>query len=374
MKIGIDISQVVYIGTGVATYTQNLVRALVTYYPEHEYVLFGSTLRRKKQLNDFVDLLPRQNSITTKFYSLPPTVLSLMWNNLHAPQIEHFIGKTDVFHSSDWTEPPSRIPKVTTIHDMIVYRHPETLDSRIIDVQRNKLIWVKKESSAIIVDSESTKIDVVMYLKVPDTKIHVIHLGVDEIYTPQKSYRVGKVRKKYKLVGKYILCVGTREPRKNLDRLIRAFQELESQDFTLVIAGNPGWGDEVARYSKMRVLGFVPAVDMPALYSGASCFIYPTLYEGFGLPVLEAMACGTPVVASSRGSLKEITGNLAIVVDPENINSILDGLKLVLRMSKSERIRISNKGRTHAAQYTWRKAAEKTINVYKSVVKKENQI
>lgn len=369
MKIGIDVSQSVYVGTGVGSYTQNLVRALVTDFPEHEYVLFASTLRRQKQLQDFFHSLPQRKTITAKFYSFPPTVLSLMWNKLHAPQVENFIGKVDLFHTSDWTEPPARIPKVTTIHDLIVYKYPETLVDRITDTQKSKLAWVKKETSAVIVDSESTKIDVSYYLKIPDSKIHVVYLGVNDIFSPQEISKVRKVRKKYKLSGNYLLCVGTREPRKNLERLIRAYQELELDDLTLVIAGNPGWGDEVARYSKMRVLGYVSEEDLPALYAGASCFVYPTLYEGFGLPVLEAMACGAPVITSEKGSLKEITANQTIYVDPENVSSIVDGLKKILKLSPSERRQIAQKSRDHARKFTWKKTAEKTLQVYQSILK-----
>ncbi|OGG24675.1 hypothetical protein A3A59_04365, partial [Candidatus Gottesmanbacteria bacterium RIFCSPLOWO2_01_FULL_42_10] len=295
MKIGIDISQSVYVGTGVSVYTQNLVRNLLKIDQVNQYVLFGSTLRRQAYLYDFLNTLPKKSSFTSKIYSLPPTALDIIWNKLHALSIDHFLGTTDVVHTSDWTEPPSKAHKVTTIHDLIVYKYPENLPKRIVETQKQKLAWVKKETDLVIAVSTRTKEDIIQYLQIPQAKIHVVYQGIDESYFPQKIDSILSVKKKYHIKGRYVLCVGTREPRKNLARVVKAFSQLKLDSYTLVIAGNPGWGKEVVIGKNMLMTGYVEAKDLPALYSGTSGFVYPSLYEGFGMPILEAMACGAPV-------------------------------------------------------------------------------
>lgn len=368
MKIGIDISQSVYHGTGVASYTRNLVTNLLKIDKTNEYIIFGSTLRRQKDLKNFLDTLPKRPKIIPKTFSLPPTVLDIIWNRIHSVAVESFIGTVDLFHTSDWTEPPSRAPKVTTIHDLVVYKYPVNLPNRIIEIQRRKLAWVKKESTVVIADSESTKSDIVHWLEIPGERIKVVYLGIDEQFLPQPQGRIKEIRKKYHITGNYILCVGTIEPRKNLERVISAFQKLNSVNTTLIIAGNPGWGNKIAQLVNMKVIGFVPETDLPALYSGAVCFVYPSLYEGFGLPVLEAMGSGCPVVTSDRGSIKEITGKVAVVVDPESTQSIGEGIESVLTLPYSKRKHLIEIGLAHSRQFTWEKTARKTLEVYKSMV------
>lgn len=367
MKIGIDISQSVYHGTGVASYTRNLVTNLLKIDKTNEYILFGSTLRRQKDLKNFLDTLPKRSGIIRKTFSLPPTVLELIWNRIHAVAVESFIGKMNVFHTSDWTDPPAQAPKVTTIHDLVVYKYPESLPNRIIETQRRKLAWVKKESGAVIADSESTKSDIVHLLEIPDEKIKVVHLGVDKNFSPPSQVRIKEVRKKYRIFGNYLLCVGTIEPRKNLERVISAFQKLDPPHTMLVIAGNPGWGNKIARLVNMKVIGFVPDDDLPALYGGAICFVYPSLYEGFGLPVLEAMSSGCPVVTSDRGSLKEIAGKATVVVNPESTQSIAEGIESILNLAYSKRRQLIEAGISQARKFSWEKTARDTLKVYESI-------
>lgn len=368
MKIGIDISQSVYHGSGVAAYTRNLVTNLVKIDKINEYVLFGSTLRRQRDLREFMATLPKRVNIKPKLISLPPTALDLIWNRIHAVSVESFTGKIDIFHTSDWTEPPAQVPKVTTIHDLIVYQYPESLPQRIIETQKRKLAWVKKESAVIIADSLSTKSDIMRMMQIPDENIRVIYLGVEKHFSPAPQARIKEVRKKYYIHGNYILCVGSIEPRKNLERVRAAFQKLQLSNTQLVIAGNPGWGNKIAELVNMKIIGFVAHEDLPALYSGAVCLVYPSLYEGFGMPVLEAMSCGCPVVTSDRGSLKEIVGSAAVVVDPESTRSIVEGIELVISLPFSNRTQLIEAGFTQARKFSWEKTAIATLDVYKSVV------
>ncbi len=368
MKIGIDISQVVYAGTGVSTYTENLVKALVQSNQSDEFVLFGSALNRCSQLLNFINSLPNRPSVTSKIYHLPPSVLSFLWNTWHVVPIEKFVGKTDVFHTSDWTEPPSKVPKITTVHDLVVYKYPQHLPNSIINAQKARLNWVKKESAGIIADSKATKQDIIEYLGIAEDKIQVVYLGVNESFYPRKAGEIQRVKNKYHIVGDYLLVIGTREPRKNLSRIITAYKQLKNSDIQLVVGGNYGWGSDVEKSENINLLGFVDTVDLPALYSGAASFVYPSLYEGFGLPVLEAMACGTLVVTSLRGSLAEITGKSAITVDPDNIDDITNGIKTSISYSDSERTGHINQGFMQAKTFTWEKTARQTLEVYKSVV------
>ena len=355
MKIGIDISQLAFPGSGSAVYTENLVKNLLK-SQENEYVLFFSSLRQSP---------PKE--FKSKNFKLPPLLLEQLWNRLHLLPIEKLIGKVDVFHTSDWLEPPARCPKVTTIHDLIIYKYPETFQRRgghdIVANLKRKLAWVKKESALIIAVSESTKQDIIEILKIPAKKIRVIHEACNTEFTEKSAEDTEKIKKKYGIKGDYLLAVGTLEPRKNLKRVIEAFKIVQSAKCkaqSLVIAGKFGWGNQ---QSAIKFLGYVPQEDLPALYSGAQVFVYPSLYEGFGLPILEAMACGCPVVTSNVSSMPEIAGEAAVLVNPEKVEDIARGIKEVIG-DKEIRDKLVKKGIERAKQFSWEKTARETIKIY----------
>ncbi|PIU03177.1 hypothetical protein COT44_04765 [Candidatus Shapirobacteria bacterium CG08_land_8_20_14_0_20_39_18] len=370
MKIGIDISQLAYPGTGVATYTENLVNNLLNIDKENEYVLFYSSLRIENKRLKIENIKHRSN---IKNFRFPPIFLELIWNKFHILPIETFTGKLDLFHTSDWLEPPAKCPKVTTIHDLTVLKYPETFVPRgghdIVANQKRKLDLVKKESKIIIAVSENTKKDIVELLGIPESRIKVIYEAADEIYNPSTPLKVNKIKKKYGIEGKYILAVGTREPRKNLARVIEAHSRLTRSNLvTLVIAGKYGWGSEKSNIKdkKLKILGFVLKEDLALLYSGAECFVYPPLYEGFGLPVLEAMASGCPVVTSNVSSLAEIAGKAAILVNPENVEEIVQGIEKAIK-NKEE---MTKKGLIRAKEFSWEKTARETLKIYDEVFRK----
>lgn len=379
MRIGIDVSQIVYEGTGVARYTRNLVESLLAIDKENEYVLFGSSLRKKQELENWVDLFAKNPRVTKKIYSWPLSVLEIVWNRAHFFKIEKLIGKIDVFHTSDWLEPPSRAVKVTTVHDLVVYKYPESSHAKIVANQKRKLAWVKKESKLVICDSKATKNDLRDFLGFEEKKLKVIYPGVEQkfkmagtllkINVSRQTDKIQNVREKYKLSKDYILSVGTREPRKNLKGTIKAFKVLR-RDFRgleLVLAGKFGWGNEIELVQGARVLGFVPDEDLPFLYAGAKCFLYPSFYEGFGLPVLEAMACGCPVVTSKQGSLLEVGGGAAIFVEPNNVESIVSGVKKVLSVNSKERLEVQEKGFVQVDRFRWEQTARETLAAYKAI-------
>ena len=182
MKIGIDVSQIVY-GTGVSNYTRNLVEALLRINKDNEYVLFFSSLRRKFPISNFQ--FPNKSQI--RDYKFPLALLDVIWNRLHVLPIEKLIGQVDVFHTSDWTEPPAQCPKITTIHDLTPLLFPKETHPKIVAVHKRKLKWVKRESRLIIAVSETTKKDIIKLLEIPEEKIRVIYEAVDEEFKVQNS-------------------------------------------------------------------------------------------------------------------------------------------------------------------------------------------
>lgn len=377
MKICIDISQIVYEGSGVANYTRNLVKQLAT-EGNDEFILFGSSLRKYYLLQNFYKEVIQNKNIDCSLFHIPQTVLSYLWNSIHKFNIENLVGEVDIIHTSDWIEPPSKAIKVTTIHDLVVLKYPQYSNTKIISTQRKRLDLVKKESSLIIADSYATKQDILDYLKIEPHKIKVVYPGIDDMYSPKSQSEIQRIRTKYGLPINYVLSVGTMEPRKNLTTVMQAFEQflasplVNDKNIQLVLVGKYGWGDKISNLPPfIKVLGFVDSLDLPAIYSGASLFIYPSFYEGFGFPILEAMACGTPVITSERGSLKEIGGTAATYINPEDKKEIAS--KMVnLFIDKEKRAKVEKIGVNWTKQFNWRNTAEKTLAVYHNLFTKRN--
>ncbi len=379
MKIAIDISQIVFQGSGIATYTNKLIGNLLKFNQENEYLLFGSSLRQAKTIKNFYRSLEKKKNVSLKLFPFPPLVLEKLWNQWHQIKLENLIGKVDLIHTSDWLEPPSRLPKVTTVHDLIVYRYPESFQKRgghdIVLNQKRRLEWVKKESRIIMVDSQATKDDLVEILKISKEKVKVVYLAAKENVKRQSLAEVEKVKNKYKLKRAYFLSVGSREPRKNLPGTLKAFTEIANRfpEIDLVIAGKYGWGEDLkiekAIRDRIHLLGFVSEADLPSLYSGALGFVYPSFYEGFGLPVLEAYQCGCPVVTSNKGSLAEIAGSAAILVDPQKPTEIALGMERVLKMDRKEKEKLIEKGLEQAAKFSWKKTVQGVLAVWREATK-----
>jgi glycosyltransferase involved in cell wall biosynthesis len=367
MKIGIDISQAIY-GTGVSVYTKNLVTALVKKYPEDRFVLFGGSLRRKAELT----ALAKKLKGVPKIYPFPPTLLDFIWNSLHILPIEKLIGQVDVVHTSDWTEPPSGLPKVTTVHDLVPFKYPQTTTDSIRQTHKKRLYWVLNESDMIIAVSKSTKEDLISLLRVPEEKIVVIPEGVESRYTPQPLELVDQIKRKYKISGDYIFSLSTLEPRKNQAGLIKAYEIVKKTypDITLLIGGRTGWGDIPKAVEGVLMPGFISDSDLPALYSGAIVYALPSFYEGFSLSQLQAMACGAPVVTSNISSMPEVIGSAGVLVNPESPSDIAAGIITAIE----RRGKLRELGIAQAAKFTWDKAAESTYSVYLEAIAKHKKI
>jgi len=359
MRIAIDVSQMCYLGTGVARYVRGLTSGLLSLNTQHELVLFAGALRQRKFFTDLSHTAPF-NQATWKILPLPPKVAGYLLNEFPL-KIESFVGPLDLFHSSDWAEPSANCPKVTTVHDLVFKKYPETVDALILNTQAKRLHKVAHTDVHIIVDSQSTKDDLMKIYGISDARIDVVYPGIDEVYHVPSETEVVRVKNKYGLPSKYILSLGTQEPRKNIATLIKA---CESLDLPLVLTGKYGWGREQS-YSSAKVIstGYVDEVDLPGLYGGATVFAYPSLYEGFGFPVLEAMACGTPVVTSNVSSLPEISGGASILVDPKDQRSISLGITQALNQRES----LINLGFTQSAKFTWQATAKQVLSIYEKI-------
>ncbi len=374
MRIGIDARSVLKQRTGVGNYTYNLIQHLSQQDRENQYVLFYSHhLNIKSAIPEI-----KNPNFESKFIRFPNKLLNLMWGTVKLPKIDWLVGEVDLYHSPNYTlNILGRGKSLMTIHDLsfLAYRQFSLASGRWH--YAFKIKNYAKKTDAIITDSQSTKSEVLKYLKVPEEKIHVIYLGCSEGFQPfPESEKKQKIREKYNIKGDFILYVGTLEPRKNLKGLICAYDRSRAkEDFLLVLAGGKGWKyKHIFRLVKRlkledRVIftGYMSDSDLPALYNSASVFVYPSFYEGFGLPPLEAMACGTPVIVSHTTSLPEVVGNAGVYVDPSDIEQISTSIDTVLSDTELRQT-LRERGLKRAKLFSWGKTAKETIMLYKQLV------
>ena len=360
MNIGIDISQVVYEGTGVGRFTSGLIDAILQYDANNKWTFFFSSFRGK--INE--KLLRRVKESRHRFIHLPfpPQLLSLLWNTLHIIPIETFTGPLDVFICSDWTEPPAHCKKATIVHDFAYLRYPETVHPLILETQKKRMNWVKKETTYIITPSQATKKDAISLLSLPSQNVTPLYSGV-EIEKPSKDI-LDTVVKKFGLLQPFVLSVGKLEPRKNIPRLINAFTQISKENWDLVVVGPNGWEtiDKNKKQDSVKFTGFVTETELHALYELCKFFIYPSLWEGFGYPVIEAMMHGKAVAASNNSSLAELVKDSGIMFDPFSIEDISYALKTLM---DNEQIRMSfaQKGFEFSKQFTWKRYYEGLMKV-----------
>ena len=273
------------------------------------------------------------------------------------------------------------IPRVVTIHDLAFLRYPHFFRRWFRTYARVVVPRLARSARAVITVSEASKADVTRLLGIPEARVFVVPNGVDEGFTPvdPESERAKEVRARYNLPRAFALTVGSIEPRKNLTRLFQSLELLRTRpqtaDLALVHVGPYGWlADDVERSASklradgtVRFLGYVPPPDLPVLYSAARLMVYPSLFEGFGLPVLEAMACGCPVVTSDVASLAEVAADAAVLADPYSVEAIADAIGRVWSEA-SVRSDLRERGRRRSRQYSWRRAARATVEVYDHVM------
>jgi len=369
VKIAIDISQIVY-KTGVSRYTEQLVENLIKIDGKNKYLLFGTSLRQIAYLKNFQKKFLSTENVAFKIYPFPIIIFEILFNRLRLIPIEKLIGSFDILHTSDWIEPKvssKNVKKITTIHDMVTYLFPATLPKRVLVNQKKRMALVKKESDQIITVSETTKQDVVKFLEVPEEDVKVIYSAAASNFKPQSEENIDRVKEKFKIKTPFILSVGTQEPRKNIPRLIDAFEKInkENQNITLVLVGKYGWGPSIDPVPNVIQTGFVTEDELTSLYAACRVFVYPSLYEGFGLPILEAMACGAPVVTSNNSAMAEIGKDVAILVDPRNEAQMTKAINFILNLETDNYQKMVRASLDRARKYSWAKTAKETLLVYR---------
>ena len=336
IKVGFDISQIAHVG-GVATYTQNLAEQLQK-LKDLEMVYFYSSLRK-----------PYRGGLkNVKKYRLPPTLFEMLFNRWRNVGIEKFIGPVDIFHSSDWTQPPSKARKVTTYHDIVPLKYPQWSHPKIVAVHKRRLWWVEREADCVIAVSEATKKDLMEISNIPEEKITVIYEAPTGDFKPQPEGKIRQFREKYNLPEKFVLAIGGIGERRNLSRVKEA-----AKDYNLVIAGVS--------------LPWLGIDELELLYNSALVLLYPSFYEGFGLPILDSFACGLPVITSNASAMPETGGDAALYVDPLSVGDIKEKLNMVMDDEKL-RENMIKRGLNRVKQFSWEKAAKETTKVYERLM------
>ncbi len=377
-RIGIDVTAALTQGGGIGRYTRELVHALVDKATAYEYRLFHA---RPPAASPVPEPLPAGPHIRRRPAPLTDRWLYRLWYRARVPlPVQVFTGRLDLFHSPDFVLPPvlGRIPTLLTVHDLSFVHYPETFTPALVRYLNAVVPASVHRATHVLADSRATRDDLVSLWSVPDDKITVLYSGVGPQFRPVEGEGpIRAVRARYQLGDDpYLLCVGTLQPRKNLPLLIRAFAALAAQwPYRLVIAGARGWKtDETLNQAtalgvvdRVQFLGFVPDADLPALYAGATLFLFPSHNEGFGLPILEAMACGVPVLAANASSLPEVAGEAAVLLPPADERAWTEAMHRLL-LDGPRRTRLVAAGFRQARAFTWHRAARELAAVYRRLL------
>lgn len=391
MRVGFDIGPITRARSGVGNYCLHLLGALLE-LEGLDIAGFAASSRR-------LDLAALGRPLRHQRLPVPTRVMYGVWSALGLPAVDSLLGGVDVYHATNYFLPPvKRAKRVLTIHDVAFRKHPELCSPKIVGPFSEKVAGFARAADAVIADSESTRRDIIDFLGAGAARVHTVHLAVDISISPvPKKAASEHVANTFGLRHAYVLFVGTIEPRKNVSGILRAFQQIKLDlPHTLVFAGTKGWlsdelnvellsameheeeigialstllgGNRVPADRRHRVvlLDYVRQDDLPYLYSAADALIFPSYYEGFGLPVLEAMACGCPVITANNSSLPEVAGDAAEYCDAHDVGSIADAMRRVLS-DEALREQMRQRGFAQAEKFSWKKTAEQTAAVYRSV-------
>ena len=375
MRIGLDVTAAVSQGGGIGRYVRELLRALTVLDTENEYRLFFAS---KDISTEVLPALP--GNFRARRIPFHDIWLARVWHRLRAPlPVELITGQVDVYHSPDFALPPTfrNTPTLLTVHDLSFCRQPSSAAPGLRHYLDGVVSRSVGRATHVLADSQSTKDDLMELYLTPENKITVLYAGVGSDFSPVTDQdTIAEVRSRYGLGDSpYILSVGTLQPRKNHVRLIAAFDRaLRDSQYNLVLAGGDGWmyedvRDQVVRRGlKQRVIypGFVAEDDLPCLYSAASMMVFPSLYEGFGLPIVEAMACGVPVIASNASCLPEVAGNASLMVDPRDVSAMATAMQELVSQS-SLRAALRARGLERAEQFRWENSAAELMQIYRTI-------
>jgi glycosyltransferase involved in cell wall biosynthesis len=358
MRIVVDVSPLSSPRTGIGNYLCGLAAGLLEAAEgRHEVVAFApSGVRGQRRIREALaglevelrlPLLPRAHAWRTA------------WSRLGRPAVERFVGELDVFHFSDWMYPPQRGGvRATTVYDLVPLRHPEWTQRTTLKMHQAKYRELGSCDRVFAISRFSAG-EVVEALDVPEDRVVVAYPAVNPGFRPEGD--------RAELGGPYVLAVSTLEPRKNLPALVAAFAELRKRrpELTLALAGLAGWEERPLEAEGVRLLGYVPDDELAGLYRGAAAFAYPSSYEGFGIPIVEALACGVPVVASEHPSLDEACGDAVRRVEPDDPQAFAAALEQALEGPAEQRER----GLAHARRFTRRALGEALLAGYESALR-----
>lgn len=357
-------------------YTLNLLKNLLELDKKNKYVLFFNSWNAPRINFRWLEKYP---NVALKKFRLPNKLLNFLFWYFNWPKIDKMIGGADIFFMPNiiFGSVSRRTKLVITIHDLSFERYPETFSFK-------RRLWhgfinpkkICRRADKIIAVSDSTKSDLVSPYGLNQEKIAVIHSGIPEIFKviSRNDGKLLEIKGRHNLPYKFILYLGTIEPRKNIVGIIRAYNRLreinsgELNKYKLVIAGSRGWKDEKI-FSEIKkspfgediiIHGFIGSEEKPYFYNLASLFVYPSFFEGFGFPPLEAMACGVPVIASNTSSLPEIAGSAGILIDPDKPDEIYQAMREIL-LNKELREKLREKGLEQAKKFNWKKTAEEFL-------------
>lgn len=380
MHIAIDYTPAVHQRAGIGRYTRGLVQALTRIDSKNQYTLM---VLGRAGAHFIPTTLP--TNFKLRFAPISDRWATVLWYRLNLPlPVELFSGRADLFHGPSFTLPPSLTPSLLTVHDLSFLRYPQGAHPALLAWLTKAVPRSLRRARHVLADSESTRADLIELMQVPTDRITVIGAGVEERFQPvAEPETLGQIQARYKLPDRFILSVSTLEPRKNFTGLIAAFSQMAAAsempsiaDLHLVIAGGKGWlYDDIfaaAETSPLRerihFAGYVADEDLPALYSLATLFAFPSHYEGFGIPVLEAMACGTPVVCANNSSLPEIAGDAALMVEATDTEALADAMRR-LAVDSLLREKLIKRGYEQARKFEWEEAARRLLDVYSEIAR-----
>jgi len=374
--------------TGIGTYTQNLLEQFVAMqalesiecFSGHHFASATQTLHecRARALSGGASSRPSQGRLhrLLRNSSLAYRAREVLRNNLLRMQSARL--RDFVYHEPNFILRAHKGPCVATIHDLSFIHYPQFHPAKRVAWLSRELPKTLARADALITDSEYIRKELIELYGVDEQRVHTIHLGAATCYAPQDAQQTQEALSGFKLHhGQYLLFVGTLEPRKGLDTLLDAWSSLPpalTEAYPLVLAGAPGWGnaDTLARIAQLkqtrglRHLNFVPASALPALYAGAQAFVYPSHYEGFGLPVLEAMSSGVPVICTQDTSMCEITGDSALLVERGSVEQLATNMQWLLEHSEA-RAALATAGLERAKAFSWARCANQTLAIYRHI-------
>lgn len=381
LKIALDYNAALRQNAGIGRYTRELVRAFLQLETGAELVLFYAARDLPSDHPGLVALHALRADfpqVTTAPIPLTERWLTILWQRARLPlPLERWTGPVDLVHAPDFVLPPVRsAPTLLTVHDLTFRIHPETAHANLRRYLDRAVPRSLRRATHVLVDSHSTHRDLERLMHVPTDKMTVLYPGVGQHFRRVTiEQQLASVRQKYALPAKFFFFISTLEPRKNLERLMQAFERVRSatdeSTIELLLGGKPGWLSEpilerAHRTPGVRLLGPIPDEDLPALYTLASGCVYPSLYEGFGFPPLEALGCGTPTLVANTSSLPEVVGELGVLVDPLDIGSIAQGLERMLN-DATVRTNAALHGPSQAAKFSWKQTAQQLWQVYQTV-------